>query len=414
MNKLIKRAFPVGVKVLQWAGHPLPLLLRDDVREDPYPTYARIRAKEPLRVPLVGFVAVGTVGTMAAAREVLTDHNRFCTDLGRLKSYEPPPVFHERSPRNDELFLGMDPPAHTRIRRLVSHAFAARAVDALEPWVQSVADDLVAPELDVVQDLGFPLAVRVICTLLGVPEEDRNRFKAWGREVAATLDLQLDPAEVERSQRAGAELAEYLEGLIDEHRHSPKDDLLGRLVAASEEGDRLSARELVATCVLLLIAGFETTVNLVGNGTLALLRNPDQLRLLQADPALVANAVDELLRYDSPVQLTSRVLPDDTTVCGKPVAGGRELMVFIGAANRDPAVFADPDRLDVRRANAADHVSFSAGVHHCVGARLARLEARCAFRALVGLGDLEQAGEAVRRPLMVLRGLDALPVRAAG
>lgn len=409
-------AIPAGIRVLQWRHHPMALLLREDVRCDPYPNYARLRAGEPVRTPGAGFSAVGT---HAAASEVLKDHNRFCHDLSLLRktsvlnaaaATEVP----EAVPRNEELFLLMDPPEHTRLRRLVSAAFAPRAVDALEPWIQDVADDLVRPELDVVQDLAFPLAVRVICQLLGVPDEDHDRLRTWGTALASSLDLQTTTDEVDRSRRAMVECVAYLEDLIEDHRRSPRDDLLTRLVDAAEEGDRLNARELVATCMLLLIAGFETTVNLVGNGTLALLAHPDQLAALRSDESLLPNAVDELLRYDSPVQLTSRVVRDDTTVAGHAIAGGQELIVFVGAANRDPAVFDDPDRLDVRRPNAADHLSFSVGVHHCVGARLARLEARCAFRALLRLGGtLEQTGPEVRRPLMVLRGLDSLPVRAA-
>ncbi|HEX7165747.1 MAG TPA: cytochrome P450, partial [Acidimicrobiales bacterium] len=200
--------------------------------------------------------------------------------------------------------------------------------------------------------------------------------------------------------------------LIEEHRHEPKDDILSALIAATDEGDRLNERELVATCVLLLIAGFETTVNLIGNGTLALIEHPTEQAKLRDDLAILPNAVEEMLRYDSPVQLTSRVVGHDTELAdGRKLARGHEIISLLGGANRDPVVFESPSRFDVTRANAGQHLSFSTGIHHCLGAALARMEARAAFAALLRRGVLEQAGPAARRPTMVLRGLASLPVR---
>lgn len=268
---------------------------------------------------------------------------------------------------------------------------------------------------DLIGTLAFPLPIAVICHLLGVPAQDQARFRDWGRDVAATLDPQPARAAANQSRLAEQALAAYLRDLVAKRRADPDDSLLSALIAVEEEGDRLTPGELVSMALLLLVAGFETTVNLIGNGTVALLREPgrEQWRALGDDPALVPGAVEELLRYDSPVQMTSRIATEDADVGGTVIRQGTPVIVAIGGANRDPDAFSDPDRLRVSRPDAARHLSFSLGIHHCLGAPLARLEGRIALEELTrARPGLTLAGAPVRRPQLVLRGFERVPVRA--
>ena len=263
---------------------------------------------------------------------------------------------------------------------------------------------------------GLPSVQELRCHLLGVPAGDRARFRAWGHDVAASLEPQPARAAANQSRASQQALAGYLRDLVERRRAEPDDSLLSALVTAEEEGDRLTTGELVSMALLLLVAGFETTVNLIGNGTVALLSEPGraQWHSLAEDPGLLAGAVEELLRYDSPVQMTSRIATEDADVDGTVITRGTPVIVAIGGANRDPAVFDRPDRLRVDRPDAARHLSFSLGIHHCLGAPLARLEGRVALEELTRRHPgLELAGRPVRRPLLVLRGFEAVPVRAA-
>jgi cytochrome P450 len=265
----------------------------------------------------------------------------------------------------------------------------------------------------VIEDLAYPLPVNVICELLGVPVEDHVRFREWSKEAARALDPveTLSPEEQERRRRVLTAFVEYFEGLIAERRSAPRDDLLSALIAAEEAGDKLSPEELLSTCILLLVAGHETTVNLIGNGTLALLRHPDQLDLLRDDPALARGAVEEFLRYDPPVQMTGRTALEDMEVGGTVVPKGEQAVLLIGSANRDPAQFPDPERLDITRQE-NHHIAFGYGLHFCLGAPLARLEGEIAFQTLVrrfeGLRLLDE--EPPYKENIILRGLAALPV----
>jgi cytochrome P450 len=253
----------------------------------------------------------------------------------------------------------------------------------------------------------------VICHLLGVPAADQERFRAWGHDVAATLEPQTARAARNSPQEAQLALTGYLRDLVDKRRSAPDASLLSALIAVEEEGDRLTTAELVSTALLLLVAGFETTVNLIGNGTVALLRESAQWDRLCKEPELVPGAVEELLRYDSPVQVTSRTATEDVEIDGTVIRKGIPVIVAIGGANRDPAVFGQPGRLLVDRPEAARHLSFSLGMHHCLGAALARLEGRVALEELTRrLPGLTLAGTLVRRPLLVLRGFETVPVRA--
>ena len=313
----------------------------------------------------------------------------------------------------------MDPPDHTRLRRLVAGAFTPRAVAGLEPWIRDLTARLVAAAdgtvgFDLIDTLAFPLPIAVICHLLGVPAEDRDQFRAWGHDVAATLDPQTAAAARAETYAAELALTGYLQDLVRERRANPDDSILSALIAAEEEGDRLSSSELVSTAVLLLIAGFVTTVNLIGNGTVALLGDPESWSRLGRDPALVPAAIEEILRYDSPVQLTTRVATEDVEVGGTVIAAGQPVVVCIGGANRDPEVFEQPDEFRIDRSDPGKHLAFSLGAHHCLGAALARLEGRIAIEELTRrYPALELAAPPTRRPLLVVRGYDSVPVRVS-
>ena len=313
--------------------------------------------------------------------------------------------------------LTMNPPDHTRLRGLVQKAFTPRAVAQLRATIQRLTDALIdrmaeKEQVDVIADLAYPLPVAVICEMLGVPLADQGRFHAWSAALVHSLDLTDEPAVYNRASVAAAEMTAYFDALLAERRAQPQTDILSALVAAEEAGDRLTTEELFGTCALLLVAGHETTVNLIGNGTLALLRHPDQWQRLRDEPGLIASAVEELLRYDSPVQLTSRAALIDVTYKGQRFPRGTFVTFLLGAANHDPAVFADPTRLDVGRANNR-HLAFGGGIHYCLGAPLARLEGEIALGTLARrLPTLALAGgPPVYRDNVALRGLEALPAK---
>jgi pimeloyl-[acyl-carrier protein] synthase len=378
---------------------------------DPYPTYHRLHAEDPVHHSPLGFWVLTRYEDVVA---VLRDP-RFAKEAiaavvaARLG----------RAPAAPLSMLDRDPPDHTRLRSLVSKAFTPRVVEALRPHIQKIVDSLLdrvagANAMDLIEDFAYPLPVIVICEMLGVPFEDHERFKQWGLDIARGLDSILLPPDSDvarRSDAARSALTAYFRELIAERRASPRADLLSGLIAAEEVGDRLREDELLATCILLLVAGHETTVNLIGNGTLALLRHRDQLRRLREDPGLIASAVEELLRYDGPVQRTARVSGEDVAIAGRTIAKGELVMPFIGAADRDPAQFPDPDRLDIARTDNR-HIAFGWGIHFCLGAPLARLEGQIALNTLVRrLPKLALATDKPEyRESLTLRGLSTLPV----
>ena len=308
--------------------------------------------------------------------------------------------------------IGSDPPEHTAVRALAQRGFTAREVASLEPRVEAVTDRLLERvagrrELDVVADFAYPLPITVIAELFGVPEADRARFRAWSRRMAEGMDHFYS----KDRGFSGADLWAYIGGLVEQRRHRPGDDLISRMLEA-EGDDALTPDEVAGLCTLLVFAGHETTTNLIGNGLLALLRQPEQLDALRrADAAAVRTAVEELLRYDSPAQLISRAVAVDTEIGGTPLAAGDSVVAVLGAANRDPAVFAQPDQLDLAR-HPNPHLAFGLGVHFCLGAALSRREAVIALPALLQrFPTLALAREPVWRPTSVLRGLESLPVR---
>lgn len=310
-----------------------------------------------------------------------------------------------------------DPPDHTRLRTLVHKAFTPRMIERLRDSVQSLTDSLLDEaqekgEMDIIDDLAFPVPVTVIAELLGVPASDRETFRRWSRDLAHTLEL-TDVQEVYiTGSKATVEFAAYFRELAEERRRSPREDLLSALVAVEAEGDRLTEDELIAMCILLLIAGHETTVNLIGNGTLALLRNPDQFTRLQQDPTLIKSTVEELLRYDSPVQLTVRWVLEDMELNGHKLRKGQQVATLFGSANRDPERFANPDQLDIGRED-NHHLAFGNGIHFCLGAPLARLEGQIVIGTLAHRFPNMQltTDQPPYRNTYVLRGLQHLPVR---
>jgi pimeloyl-[acyl-carrier protein] synthase len=380
---------------------------------DPYPAYHRLRAEDPVHQSPLGFWVLTRYDDVVAT---LRDPRCVKEPLAALVAAR----FGATVPPGVGLsMLDRDPPDHTRLRSLVSKAFTPRVVEGLRPRIQQIVDRLIARaqaagSMDLIEEFAYPIPVNVICELLGVPVEDHDQFKGWSLDIARGLDSVLLPPDSEvprRSVAARHAMGDYFRRLIAERRASPRSDLLSALIAAEEAGEKLTEEELLATCILLLIAGHETTVNLIGNGTLALLRHPGELRRLRETPGLIVNAVEELLRYDGPVQRTARVPAIDITIGGRTIGKGEMVMPFIGAADRDPSQFPDPDRLDLGRADNR-HIAFGWGIHFCLGAPLARVEGQIAIDTLVRrLPKLELVShEPEYRQSLTLRGLKMLEV----
>ena len=380
---------------------------------DPYPMYHRLRTVDPVHHSALGFWVLTRYDDVVAA---LRDPRLAKEAIASFVAAR----FGAPVPAMGLSMLDRDPPDHTRLRGLVSKAFTPRVVEGLRPRIQQIVDGLLdgvtaRGSMDLIEEFAYPIPVIVICEMLGVPVEDHERFKGWSLDIARGLDLIWLGPESEvgrRSVAARQSLAEYFRGLIAQRRAAPRGDLLSGLIAAEEAGDKLNEVELLATCILLLIAGHETTVNLIGNGTLALLRHRDQLQRLQRDPGLIAGAIEELLRFDGPVQRTARIPSEDIVIGGRTIAKGEMVMPFIGAADRDPVQFPDPDRLDIGRADNR-HIAFGWGIHFCLGAPLARIEGQIAISTLVRrMPKLELAtAQPEYRQSLTLRGLKALPVR---
>jgi cytochrome P450 len=383
------------------------------VLPDPYPVLAGLREASPFAEAGGALVVVGRHEDCS---RILRDPRASSERNRSLLS--PAEVRAQRAPS----FLSLDPPDHTRLRRLVSKAFAPRVIAGLAPRIRELSDDLLDQagdrRLEVVSQLAYPLPVRIISELLGVPAEDHSRFAGWSASLAHALQPQFvsaDASAAAAAQQARLEFASYFRELIAARRARPADDLLSELIRAEEDGHRLSEAELIGTCVLLLVAGHETTVGLISNAILALLRHPDQLAALRADPDLAGSAVEETLRYDPPVQLTGRVARGAMQVGPVSAPDGAVLLLLLAATGRDPDAFAEPDRFDIRRA-AGSHLAFAAGPHFCLGAPLARLEATIAlqaFTARVADPQLDPAGVAYK-PNLNLRGPGRLTVSFRG
>lgn len=376
--------------------------------ENPFLFYAMGRQLGALQVGSQGFWSVFGYEDCLA---ILRDHETWSSERFRPAEGETAP------PAN---MLSSDPPAHSRLRGLVSQVFTPRMVEQLAPRIATIADALLdeaggARELDLVAALSYPLPVIVIAEILGVPPEDRDRFKQWSDAVVSTLGTVAAGANPDQSpaQSSIEEMTAYFTKLAEERRVSPREDLLSGLVAAELEGSRLSFDELLSMLILLLVAGNETTTNLIGNAALELMAHPAQLARVAAEPALLPGAIEEILRYASPVQATVRRANHATTVAGKELPAGAMAITWLAAANRDPAAFADAETFDITRAPNR-HLAFGHGPHFCLGAPLARLEAKVAFERLFARYSAFERLDAAslpRVPTFIMRGVRSLPVR---
>jgi len=401
---------------------------RPAFRRDPYPTYRALRESGPIHCVERGALRFWVLHRHADAVAVLRDPR---ASVDRM-SFQPRPVadppgfdpstlhpFARALRALSRVMLFRDPPDHTRLRGLVNKAFTPRTVEALRPRIRALVEELLAPlrpgtRFDLVRDLAEPLPILVIAELLGLPTADRAQLKTWSDDLAAMLDGSIALQHVGPAVQSASAVIEYLRGHLEARRSSPREDLLSAMLAAQESDEHLSDDEVLATALLVMGAGHETTTNLIGNGVLALLRHPSERARLAREPGLVASAVEEFLRFDSPVQATSRVFREPLELHGCRIGAGEEVALLIGAANRDPEAFADPERLDLARADNR-HVSFGYGIHFCLGAGLARAEAQLALGALAARAPgfaLEGDEDALAwRPGWLLRGLVSLPLQ---
>jgi cytochrome P450 len=349
---------------------------------------------------------------------VLRDHKRFSSDARNRRSRRRRRQSSVAFPNEPPSMLFLDPPDHTRLRALVNRAFIPQAIEALKPRIRQIAEDLLnqiqdPAAFDVIETIAYPLPVIVMAELLGVPTEHRARFKLWSDQRARLLEPTITASEIQAAIQAGREFDAYFMDVINARRKEPRGDLISTLVAAEEAGDKLTQGELLVMLRLLLIAGNETTTNLIGNGLLALLRHPDQLQALRDDPGRMPTAVEELVRYDGPVQVDGRTATEDMEIKGRRIRPGQSVVVLIGSANHDPDVFRNPEQLDITRKEAS-HIAFGRGIHHCLGAPLARLEGRIAFEAILErFADIRLLTDQPQfKDNVVLRSLQSLPVRA--
>ena len=390
-------------------------------RADPYPFYDRLRSIEPVHVSPFGFTVLTRYDDIARTLRGA----EFARDVEAHAGEPTDPVrkarrdrFRERieSGRAAKNILNLDPPDHTRLRRLVTLAFTPSAIERLRPRIQQLVDDVldVAAErgsMELVDELAFTMPFQVISDMLALPTDRSDEIRDWSQALTASLEPTADDRVMDEAEAASVQMGDYLRDVIEQRRTHLGDDLLSALLVVEEAGDRLSTAELLSFVVLLYVAGHETTVNLIGNGTLALLRHPDELRRWANDPSYDNTAVDELLRYDGPVQQTVRVPTQNVRYGDVEVAAGTMVMTVLGAANHDPGVFDDPHVLRLDRANAGRHLAFSGGVHYCLGASLAKLEASVAIGSLIRrFPDVQLAGEPHWRDRLTIRGVDHLPL----
>ena len=382
---------------------------------DPYPVYDLLRESSPLffHEQLNMWCVLDHTTCVALLKSHSLGHELRRDMLREQPASCQSPLVEMQS----RWMLLRDPPTHTRLRSTLYEAFAPSAIDRLRPQIQRAVDRLLATalqkgEMDIVEDVAAPLPLMVIADMFGVPDCDRHVLRRWSRELVDTVELNASPDVLDRGATAAVEFSAFLRELAQERRRKPRQDVLSALVHVDARGNALTDDEVIATCTLLLVAGHETSTNFIGNGMLALLRRPDQLELLKAHPELGPRAIEELLRYDSPVQTTFRTVLQDTAYEGERLRRGATVCFMLGAANHDPAIFKEPGTLDITR-DPNPHLSFSYGIHYCLGAPLARLEGQIAIQTLLrDVPHLELVDESpTHRMTWAARGLVALPVR---
>lgn len=379
---------------------------------DPYPTFARLRKETPLlwHEPTGQYLAL----TYALSNGVLRDRR-----FGRLwHDREPEARFAPFNKLHRNQMMENEPPDHTRLRSLVAKAFARGHVERLRPRVQQLADELLdrvadAGEFDLIEDFAEPLPVAVVAELLGIPRADWHLLRPWSQAIVKMYEYGRTTAAEDKAIRSSAQFADYLHALAQQRRADPRDDLVSHLALAQERGQTLSDDELVASAVLLLNAGHEASVNAFGNGVVTLLDHPEQLEKLRSDVQLVPSALEEMIRYDAPLQLFERTAREDLQLGNVTLQAGQKVAALLGSANRDESAFENAERLDIARAP-NHHIGFGAGLHHCLGAPLARMELQISLPTLLRrFPRLELAAPPVRRPTFVLRGYETVPLRTA-
>jgi cytochrome P450 len=395
-------------------------LLDPEVLANPYPLYRRLRTEDPVHWD--SFLHAWVVTRYADVIHVLRDFSANRTPTPEQLSAMDLSALNPIAQVMVRQMLFMDPPDHTRLRALASAAFTPHRVERLRSHIHEIVDGLLDPlvavgRMDVIADLAGPLPAIVTAEMLGVPVADHEQLRAWSADFAEMLgNFQHNPGRFPRVLRSVEEMGAYFRSAIRVRRDRPRDGLIQAMMTAEVAGSRLSEEEIVANLIVTMVGGQETTTNLIGNGVLALLRNPEQLQKLRADASLIPSAVEELLRFDCPSQHTARLAPGDIEIAGKPIRTRQAVIAVMGAANRDPERFADPDRLDITRTNNR-HVAFGWAAHFCFGAPLARLEGQIAFETIVRrLPELalQPAAPLVWRHNLGLRGLTALPVVFSG
>ena len=386
-----------------------------EFKQNPYPYYAQLTANAPVYRFDMPSGAGWLITRYDLVLQVLKDYAHFTRDMRKVLPTRERMSLNMANPM-DSIMLNFDPPDHTRLRALVSKGFTPRLIETLRPRIQELSDQFIEAvqahgQMDLIEDFALPLPIIVISELLGVPVEDRDKFRQWSSIIiSASGNLQGS----ETVNRAFSEFVAYLDSLFERRRTEPADDLLTALLQAEIDGEMLQTHELYAMVMLLLIAGHETTVNLIGNGMLALMQHPDQMKKLQDDPTLIKLAVEELLRYDGPVEwATPRWATEPITLEGQPIGRGDIIFIILAAADHDPAQFTMPDELDIARER-SNHLAFGMGVHYCLGAPLARLEGQIAINTLLARLPnihLAAAPETLTwRPGFIVRGLHTLPV----
>ena len=382
---------------------------------NPYPTYKELRERDPYHPsPLTKAMVLSRYEDVDA---ILRNYKSFSNERGPVGSRNRRGIGEQIENELQPSMLSLDPPDHTRLRSLVSRAFTPRQIAKMEDHIRETAHSLLDEvdgqnEFDLMSNLASLLPTVVIAEMIGVPTKDRQQFKEWSDQFARVLEPNLTEDELGRVFDTAQLFDGYFRDIVADHRENPRDDLVSRLIEAEEEGDYLTEDEMIVTLRLLLVAGNETTTNLIGNGLKALLEHPDQLELLREQPELIDNAIEELLRYDSPVQVDGRTTLDEFTIDRHTLKPGRPVSLLIGGANRDPEEFRDPETLDITREDVGN-ISFGRGIHHCLGAPLARLEGKIAFEAMLERFDDISLGARtpVYKPNIVLRGLRHLDIR---